>query len=318
MRVCTEERSPLVRDNHLMRHTRRFALALALAVVLAVAAVAGTISSRDRDGLSVGELLRLEPVPADPSSPVDGHLQFAVELFGGSRQFTEADLTDRFTPRWAEEFTADSLNSSTDALFAEVGTISFVRVSERLPQLVRLLSVAENGTPAEALVEVADSGRIEGLTLGFPQSPPRLPAWESTLILLAGWVLIVAAAAAWRLNALDEAWTLLATSIPALSGVLVLSDSGLAYTAGRAVPTLVLVFAVALLIGPKPGRLKRWVLAASVAAALAAALAPSVRDSLLIGHPTVVGAFTNSETVYRVLLASSAGLTVVAMGGLLL
>ena len=263
----------------------------------------------------MGELLRLEAVPADPLSPVDGHVQFAVELFGGTRRFTEADLTDRFTPRWAEEFTAEGLNSSTDALFADVGTISFVRVSERQPQLVRLLSVAENGTPAQALVETADSGRIEGLTLGFPQSPPRLPAWESTLTLLAGWVLLAGAAAAWRYRAVAEAWTLLVASLPALAGVLVLSNSNLAYTAGRVIPSLVLVFAVALLVGPTAGRPKLWVLATAVAAAGVGALAPFVRDSLLVGHPTVVGAFTNSETGYRVLLASSAGLTVLAIGG---
>ena len=59
----------------------------------------------------------------------------------------------------------------------------------------------------------------------------------------------------------------------------------------------------------------RWVVATAVAAAVVGALAPFVRDSLLIGHPAVVGAFTDNETVYRVLLTSSAGLTGLAMGG---
>ena len=314
--MCAEELALLVRDNPVMRHSGRFILALVLAVVLAVAAVVGTIALRDRDGLPVGELLRVEPVSADSSSLLGDHLKFVSVILGGTRRFTEADLAGRFTPNFGDGLTVDDLNLATDALFADGGTIRFVRVRERQTEGVRVLSVAEDGIPLHVVLVVDEDGRIDGLTIeGDPGHPLRLPAWESTLILLAGWVLIAAAAAAWRYRAAAEAWTLLAASIPALAGVVVLSNSSAAYTAGRAIPSLVLVFAVALLIGPKADRRKLWVLAGAVAAAFIGALAPLVRDSLLIGHPTVVGAFTNDETVYRVLLTSSAGFTFLAMGG---
>lgn len=313
IRVGTEELGRLVRDNRLMRRTVRFALALALGVALLVAAVAGTISHGYRDGLPVNELLRIEPVPADPTSPLDDQLRFASEFFAGTRRITEADLASRFGEIFAD-IGASGLNSGLDEVTADRGAVSFVRVLERDLNGVRFLGVAENGTPLEGLVVLGADGRFVGFGLdAAPAHPRRLPPWESALILLAGSALIVVAGAAWNYRAATEAWTLLAASISTLAGVAVLSDSGALYTVGRAIPSLAVIFAAALLLGPNAGRPKGMVVAMAVAAAAAGALAPFVRDSSLIGHPTL--ALADNETTYRVLLASSAGLAAVAMGG---
>ena len=323
MGACTEEPWPPFRDNQFMRKAAVFALALALGVALAVAAIVGTISRRDRDGLPVADLFQVEPVPNDPTSPIDDQLQYMLEILGGERQFTEADVASRFAPEFTEQFPADELNQLIGADLAAHGTISFVRVWDRQPQTVdqpegvRVLGAAENGTPMEIVLFLGDDDRVVGLNYApVDQSElRRVPAWESALILVAGSVLLAGAAAAWRYRAAAEAWTLWAASIATLAGLLILSDARAAYTVGRALPSLVVVFGVVLLAGPNAGRRGRWVMMVAVAAAAVAALAPFVRDSSLVGHPTVVGAIADSETAYRALFTTSAGLTLLAMVG---
>ncbi|MGI9599260.1 MAG: sensor histidine kinase [Acidimicrobiales bacterium] len=306
-----------------MRRSGSFALALAFGIALAVAAVAGTVSRQDEPGLPVGELLRLEAVPGQVSTPLDDQVQYLSEALGGTRRVTADEYEERFGPEFAPQFfeseqedPADSLNRTFDALFADGGTIGFVRVRERQPGYVRILAAAEDGTPRDIGVFSTDDDRIVFLTLHVDETHRRrLLAWQSVLILVAGVGSVAAAAVAWRFVANRQAWTLLAASIPALAAVGVLYDSRAIYTAGRVLPSLLVVVAVALLLDTRAGRPPRWVAAAAVAAAVLGALAPFVGDSLRIGHPAVVGALTDNAGLYRLLLASSAGLTVVAMTG---
>lgn len=299
-----------------MRDHGRFALALGLAAVLAAVAVVGTLSRRDQDGLPPVELLRVETVPADSSSPADEHFAYVIEILGGPNRFNEAELADRVTPELAGLFTADTFNGAIDEIIGRGEAIRFVRVLERDPQTIRALGIDEDGAPIEIIVGVADDGLLD--TLGWladPTRPKRLAGWDAALVLLAGWSAIAAAAAAWRYGAALEAWTLLVTSIPALAGILVISNSSLAYTFGRASPSLLVLSAVVLLTGQEAGRSGRWLRVVALVAGVVGAVAPFFRDSSLIGHPRVVGTLTDHESVYRVLLTSSAGLTALAIGG---
>ena len=81
------------------------------------------------------------------------------------------------------------------------------------------------------------------------------------------------------------------------------------------IPSLVVVFAAAVLLEPSARRVIPWVVAAALAAAIVGAAAPLVRDASLIGHPTVMGAFADNESAYRALLSCSAGLAALVMAG---
>ncbi len=301
------------RDNRAMPNTGRFALALAVVAALAVAATVGTISHGSRDALPVVELLRVEPVPDELASPLDEALQFFAEILGGTRRYTAADLGSRFAPAFAEQLTPEELNAQTDLILEGSGAIRFVRVREREPRSALVVGVAEDGTAGDLTIELDDDGKI-ALALVVPSAPSRrLAPWAAALILVAGWALVGSAAAAWIYRDAAAAWTLLATSVPTLAAVLVLSDSSVLYTAGRAAPALVVVGAVMLLLPPHRAAPGRALLGLTLAAAAAGALAPFVRDASLIGHPGVVGSFVDGEAPYRVLLASAAGLGAAAM-----
>ena len=213
-----------------MRHAGRFALTLVLSVGLVGAAVVGAVTHEDRDELPVADLLRVEPLPSGVS-PVDDQIRFQFEVLGGIRRWTDTEVTARFVPELAAQFTARDLNQQTDALVADGGSISFVRVTERQPEFVTALGVDQVGEAGELLFVFTDDGRIAGLNVVDSGNPRRLPSWQSTLILLGASALIAAAAAAWRYRAASEAWTLLAASLPAMTAVLVLANSSAAYSA---------------------------------------------------------------------------------------
>lgn len=318
IRVCTEEPPAPIRDDWKMRRTGFFALAFLAVAALAIAGTVGAIAARNRDSLPVGELLRVETIPDASASPLDGHLNYVFEILGGEKRATGAEHAERFTPVFGAAFGAQDLNFMANGIITENGPIRFVRVHDRQPpimsRLVTAIGVAENGTTGSILIATAaDDARIDGFVINdHPGNPRRFRAWESSLTLLAAWFLFAAAAVAWRHRAAREAWTLLAAAVPSLAGLLVLSNTSASYTAGRAIPSLVLVFAAALLLGPKSSRWQLWI---AGAAAVVGVSAPFVRDSELIGHPQILGAFTDNETIYQTLLVSAAGLTVVAMGG---
>ena len=317
-RARTEDLLSPMSENYPMGPSGRFAVALVLCVGLASVALAGTIwRSQDNDGLVVGELLRLESAPESGSSALDDHFRYSFEILGDQRPWTESDMAQRFTPEFREAFPAEDLQNGFGQLFNDIGPLSFIRILEQQPDFGLALMAAENGVPFELQIALDAEGLIQ--TWGFDQtpSPPPLRAWESSLMLVGGWLMIAGAALAWRHEAPTAARMMLAASIVALAGVLVLSRSGLLYGLGRSVPGVLPVFGVLLLFG---GQLKKHKAVAVVAggaaagAAIAGVVAPFVRDATLIGHPALAGAVADNETMYRLLLTVSAVLTAVALG----
>ncbi len=298
----------MMRDTCRMRRSGRFGVALALCLALAVASVTAAISmSVDADGLDVAELIRVEPLPDSSTSGVDDHLRWLFEVFGRERQWTDADLTERFTPGFAAGFSADQLNQDLEALFDDLGPIRFVRVADREPGLLRAVAVAENGTPMTVVVATTESDvgpdRIDSLALDEAPSPARLRPWEATLALITAWLLLAVAAVGPRRGPTPELWTALVGSGLAASTVLILSDSATAYTAGRVLPALLAPASVALLASMGPERPRRWIVGLAGLGGAVGALAPFLRDATTIGHPAVLVSSIDDADLYRTALA---------------
>ncbi len=301
-----------------MGQTGRFAVSIVLASALAIAAMVGAIAARNQAALPVSELLRVEEFDPDDPQPIDEPFRFVLDVLGGERLMTDDDIARRFPPGTLDAgITGDSINAANDVYFAGVGgTLGLVRVKDREPRAISAVAVSESGTPIDVAISIDGNGHFASLGWDPDQAPTaRLAAWEATLLLLAGWLLIAAAALAWRKGAGGRCWTLLGAALVTLASVLVLGDESLAYTAGRAVPALVVPFAAVLVTGRVRSGPRRWIAAIAAAAAVAGFVAPFTRSAALLGHPEIVGALTDSETIYRVLLVVAATLTALAMGG---
>lgn len=301
-----------------MRQTGRFGVALGLASALVIAATVSAIAARNSTALPVGELVRVEEFAPDEPLPIDEPFRFILEILGGEKLMTDDDIASRFTPGTLEDgLSGDAVNAANDVYFAEVGgTLSLVRVQDREPRAISALAVSESGTPIRLAVSVDEIGHFASLDFDpDPTSSARMPAWEATSLLLAGWVLIAAAAWAWRRGAGETGLVLLGASLATVSSVLVFSDVRLLYTAGRVVPALVVPCAAVLLTSGVRSGYRRLITAIAVAAAGAGLAAPFTRSAAALGHPEIVGAVTDSDTTYQVLLVVAAGLTAVAMGG---
>ena len=310
--MCTEERIRLSCDNRAVEQFR-VRLAVAIGLVAGVAAVAGTIwIARAQDGLAVAELMRVESLDDDRSAMGD-HMRWSFELFGGERVVTETDLSERFSPSFSAGFTADELNAGLDGVLDELGLVTFVRYDDRLPIGARAIGVGESGIPILALVAMGPDGRVDTWGLDLRPSPPRLPGWESTMVLVAGWLFVGVSAAAWRSGPRRRPWVELLAAGAVFSTVLILSSSSPTYTIGRLIPASAVAAAAWLLLSTSRHPLRAWALGAAGAAAVVAAVAPFTRDAALIGHPDVIGSIADSAGAYRVLLAGSAALTAIAM-----
>ncbi|MDH5551634.1 MAG: Cpe/LpqF family protein, partial [Gemmatimonadota bacterium] len=104
----------------------RVRFSLALGLIAAVAAVTGALwIGNAQHGLAVAELVRVESL-VDDGTPLADHMRWVFDLLGRRRVITEADLSDRFEPSFAAGFTADELNDVLDAVFNELGLVTFV------------------------------------------------------------------------------------------------------------------------------------------------------------------------------------------------
>jgi signal transduction histidine kinase len=291
----------------------RIRFALAGALIIGVVAVATTLwIASAEDGLPVAELLRVEPLEKD-GSPVTDHLRWTFELISGQREFTNEDLSERFEPAFASALDVDSLNAGIDAGFDEVGPATFVRYADHGPTFARAIGVVESGFPLLVLAEVAPGGRLVGWGIFDWPSPPRLPNWESAMVLVAGLLFIGVGLAMWRPRPRRRPWVELIGAGALLSTVLVLSSSSWAYTVGRVLPAAAVLVGAWLLLRPSPHPLRVWAIGAAAAAAGGAVVAPFTRDAAVIGHPSVLGSIADSSGLYRLLLAASAGLTALSM-----
>ena len=310
------------RENSSMAPNGRFALALALCVAMSVTATVGAISlSSDRDALQLYELLRDEPPPDGPRGSLEEHLAWTLEIFGGERRWTDTGLQERFTRGFTEGFDAATLNAGLDQLLADLGPVRFHRVTDRDASTIRAKAVAEKGSPITIWLSVDDRGHVESLALDEVPSPPQLPPWQTTLVILATWSFMAAAVAAARGRDQLQGWVLLAAAPLVGSAVLVLGGSRAAYTAGRVVPPLVVPVAIWLLVRFAPRRSSGALVALGMVAAAVGVAAPLTRDSGAIAHPVLFGLVADSERWYRFLQTVSLGMTgaaVLAIVGLAL
>ncbi len=296
----------------------RYAVALALGVALALAATIWSISeSRDRAGLPVIELLRVEALPAPSSSRIDDHLNRLFAAWNGERPWTDEELEARIEPPLLEAIggTAAAVNTSDAAARAVIGQRRFVDMAEQLPNFARVIAVADNGDPFVLTMVLSEAGQVQGLLVDDLPSPPPLRGWAAALALATAWLFLFSGAAADRYGREQQAWGLLAGSLVSCSAVLVLSRSELVYTAGRVLPVLAVAVAVWLLGDAGPRRARRWLWVVAGAAVVVGALAPLTRDAARIGHPPLIGAFADDPTVYRALLSLAAALVGVTMAG---
>jgi len=312
IRVGTEERFRFSCNNRLVEQSR-VRLALALGLVAAVAAVAGTLwIAGAPDGLAVTELVRVESL-VDDGSPLADHMQWTFELLGREGVITATDVSERFTPSFVAGFTADELNEFLDVVFDELGSVTFVRYLDRMPAFARAIGVGELGIPLLTAMEVAPDGKIASWVLNELPGQRRLPDWESTLALVAGWLFIGVGVATWRSRLGRRPWVELLGAATVLSTILILSSSSAAYTIGRVLPAATVAVGAWLLARTSRHPLRLWAIGGAIAAAAAGAAAPFTRDAALIGHPSVVGSIIDSDSAYRVLLAGSEALAAMAM-----
>lgn len=308
LRVPTEELVRFARDDGVVMRSGRFSLALAACVAALIAATVAAVSVTDQDSFQMDELLRVEEPPAGPDGQLEEQLVWLLGVFGGEERWTDAQLDDRFTDAFREGFGAAELNQGLDQLFADLGTIRFVRVTDREESVIRALGVSEGSVPVSIWVAIDDEGIVESLTLDVVPSPPRLPIWQVVLLLVAGWLFAAVAVVAQRLGRDRLGWVLLAASGLVTANLLVLSDSSLGYTIGRLAPAALAPLAIWLLSEPLSRKTRRAMVATAAVAAAVAALAPLTRDTTRIGHPAVVARIADDDGVHRLVLSASAAL----------
>ena len=313
--MCTEESERVGRDNRGVSRNARFVAATVLGIVLTVGATVWAIAeSQDTSALELEELLQVEDLPDASASRLDEQFVRTMEFFNG-RQWTEEEYEARFTEQWVSAISREAVNQGLDEVLGDLGTLRFVRVVERTPNLIAAATVAEDGTGLLALAGIDDDGRMDTMGLEGVNLGSRLPGWATGLAVAAACVFLGSAVVAWRSGGEGHAWALLVATLVPLGTMLLLSDAELGYTIGRVAPALAVAVGASLLLDPRGGRLSTWLLGGAVVAAVVGALAPMARDAALIGHPDVLGAFANDETLYRVLLAISAGLVALVMAG---
>ena len=295
-----------------MEHLR-IRLVLAIGLVTGVVAAAGTVwIAAAEDGLPVAELVRVETLADDPSVLGD-HMRWSFQALGRHRAVTEVDISERFGPALAAAVDADALNATLDAVFEDIGRVRFVRYANRGPNFALAIGVGESGFPLELFMERAPDGRLNLWVITERPSPPRLPDWESTMVLVAGWLFIGVAVATWRSGSRRHPWVELLGAGAVLSTVLVLSSSSWAYTFGRVLPAAMVLVGAWLLLRAHRHPLRAWAIGAAGAAVAAAAVAPLTRDAALIGHPEMLWSIVDNSGLYSVLLAGSAALTALSM-----
>jgi signal transduction histidine kinase len=286
---------------------------LAIGLVVGVVAVWGALwIAAAEDGLPVGELVRVESLENDRSS-IGDHMRWSFEALGRQRVVTEADISERFGPALAASVDADAFNATFDAVFDDIGSVTFVRYADIGPTFAVAIGVGESGLPLELVMESAPDGRLDTWLINPRPSPPRLPDWEWAMVLVAGLLFIGVSMATWWSRPGRPPWAALLGAGAVLSTILILSSSSWSYTVGRVLPSATVLVGAWLLPGASRHRLRAWAIRAAAAAVGAAAVAPLTRDAALLGHPDVLGSIADSSDLYLALLTGSAALTALSM-----
>ncbi len=308
-----------IREDGEMNKTRTMGVGLTLAVVAGVAAVSAVIwFGRGQKSIPVTDLVRLEAT-IDPSlSPIHAALAWSFEIIGGERVITDADLDERLAEGYRSTNTAEELQAEFDRMQDELtGPVSFVRVVGIDGERGAAVGIGSRGVPVFVEVAVDEHGRISLWQITESLSGPRIPPWQTGLILAAGWALVGSGVLARRSGRRRTVIGLLAGAVVVFSQVLVLSDAPGLYLVGRMAPALVLPVAMWVLLDTCPASGRRWLLTLSALAAAGGVFAVLLVDPIRLAHPAVPGV-TDSPGLYRVVLAWVAALTAVTMGALAL
>ncbi|MDH4117084.1 MAG: histidine kinase [Acidimicrobiia bacterium] len=287
---------------------------LALAVVAGIAAVSATFwIGRGQKSIPVADLARLESA-IDPSlSPVHAALAWSFEIIGGRTTLTDADLDRRLVDGYRGGDTAEEIQALFDHMLAEVtGPVSLVRIHEIDHERGTAVGIGAKGVMLLVDVAVDEQGRIGLWQFSEPPSGPRIPPWQTGLLVAAGWAFVGAGLLARRSGRSGTVSGLTLGSITVLAQVLALSDAPSLYLIGRLAPALVLPCALWVLVDTCPVKGRRWILATGALAAVQGAVAVWLVDPVRLGHPPIPG-ITDSPDQYRQLLTAAAGTTAATM-----
>jgi signal transduction histidine kinase len=290
---------------------------LALAIVAGTAAVSATFwIGRGQKSIPVTDLARLE-ASVDPSlSPVHAALAWTFEIIGGGRVFTDTDRDRRLAEGYRSGDTAAELQAGFDHMLEELtGPVSLVRIDEIDETQATAVGLGAEGMVVLVDVVVDQQGRISLWQITEPPSQPRVPPWQTGLIIAAGWAFVGAGILARRSGRGRAVTGISAGAVVVFSQVLVLSDTPTLYAIGRFAPALVLPLALWLLVDSCPVPGARWLLTAGALAAVGGASAVLLVDPVQLGHPAIPGV-TDSPGLYRGILAWTAGLSAATMAAL--
>ncbi len=243
--VLTRTSSPWVfRDDEGMQATSRMRIWLALAVVAGIAAVSATFwIGRGQKSIPVTDLARLE-TSVDPSlSPVHAALAWTFEIIGGRRVLTDTDLDRRLAEGYRSGDTAAELQAGFDHMREELtGPVGLVRIDEIDDTRATGVGLGAKGMVVLVDVAVDQQGRISLWQITEPPSQPRVPPWQTGLIITAGWAFVGAGMLARRSGRGRTVTGLSTGAVVVFSQVLVLSDTPTLYLIGRFAPALVLPY----------------------------------------------------------------------------
>ena len=298
-----------------MKPTARIRLGLAIAVVVGVAAASGAFwLGRDQESLPVTDLVRLEPRIDAGLSPVHAALAWTIEIISGQRVLTDAEFEARLGESLQLNTTAEDFRAEMDRAEEVMGAVSLVRVTNIDGDSAGALGTGTNGFLVSNDLEVDELGRVAQWQLTEYFAGPRLPPWQTGLILVGGWAFVGAAWLAARSRRNATAARLIVGAVVAFAQVLVLSDTVGLYLIGRLAPVFLVPIAVWILLDATPVAGRQWLIPASVVVPIAGTVAMLLVDPVRIGHPSVSALLTDDPEVFRTVSAGVALLAAVTMG----
>jgi len=315
VRVGTDAKTRPIREDGGVKPTGRIRFGLALAVVVGVVAVSGAFwLGRDQQNLPVTDLLRIESRIDVGLSPGHAALAWTFEIVGGQRALTAAEFNEWAGEGLRQRTTVEDLQAQMDTAEEVIGVINLVRVTGVEGNDAGALGIGTDGFLVSNNIEVDETGRIATWQLTEYFAGPRLPAWQTGLILVGGWAFVGAAWLAGRSRRTTTAVWLIGGAVVAFAQVLVLSDTAALYLIGRVAPMLLVPIAVWILLDATPTAGRRWLVPAAVAVPIAGAIAMLLMDPARIGHPPVSMLLADDAEVFRTVSAGVALLAAVVMG----
>ncbi len=305
-----------IREDGGVEPTGRIRFGLAIAVVVGVAAVSGAFwLGRDQQSLPVTDLLRMELGIDAGLSPVHAAMAWTFEIVSDQRALTDAEFEERLGESLQQSTTSESFRGEIDRMQEVTGPVNFIRFTNEGGDRTAALGIGTNGDLLANTIEVDALGRVAQWQLTEHYPGPRLPPWQTGLVLVVGWLFVGAAWLAGRSRRATTASWLIVGAVAAFTQVLVLSDTATFYLIGRLAPMLLVPIAVWILLDTIPAEVKRSLLpAAAIAVPITTAVALLLVDPSRIGHPRFSSLIADNPEIFRTASAGVALLTAVTMG----